>query len=193
MRCKIKSGHQNKQKECKSEESGPNTFNVFIDGRWLVFVNADRFRRMARQIEGLPDVSAIHVLTEGPGYFVGAFFRGQDAGRLDVIRNDGMFADTDLPGKFAEDVIRIGVKSLKVLVDFAEIVNGSELVDGKLFADAYVVPVAVIFGEIVRGFVRIEEDIFVPVIADALDRDAAPLKSDDFVVRAAKLATSPGE
>src|SRR5580765_5955005 len=101
-----------------------------------------------------------------------------------------MFADADLPGKFAEDVIRIGVGSLKVLVDFAEIVNGSELDDGKLFADAYVVPVAVIFREIVRGFVRIEEDIFVPVIADALDRDAAPLKSDDFVVCAAKLATS---
>jgi len=48
--------------------------------------------------------------------------------------------------------------------------------------------VAVIFGEIANGLVRIEEDILVPVIADALDLDAAALEADDFVIHPAKFA-----
>ena len=75
-----------------------------------------------------------------------------------------------------------------MLVDFAKIIGRCELDDRKFLADADVVPVAIVFGEIANGFVRIEEDVFVPVIADALDLDAAPLEADDFVIRAAKFA-----
>src|SRR5208282_494843 len=89
---------------------------------------------------------------------------------------------------FAEDVVRGGVGGLKVLVDLAEVVGGGKLNDRKFLANADVVPVAIVFREIANGFIRIEEDIFVPVIADALNLDAAPLEADDFVIGAAKFA-----
>src|SRR5580704_4779721 len=99
-----------------------------------------------------------------------------------------MFTDADLPGKFAEDEIRVGVGSLEMLVHFAEVISRSESRLRQLFANADVVPMAVVFGEVARGFVRIEENIFVPVIANAVDGDAAALETDDFVIGAAKFA-----
>src|ERR1700686_3786939 len=99
-----------------------------------------------------------------------------------------MFTDAHLPGEFAKDVICSGVGGLKMLKDLSEVIGRCELGDRKLFANADVIPVAVIFGEIANGFVRIEEDILVPVIADALDLDGAALKADDFVIHAAKFA-----
>src|SRR5580704_13069749 len=46
----------------------------------------------------------------------------------------------------------------------------------------------VIFGEVAYAFVRIEEDIFVPVVADTFDGDAAALEADDFIIHTAKFA-----
>ena len=43
--------------------------------------------------------------------------------------------------------------------------------------------------QVANGFIGIEEHIFVPTVSDALDSDAAPLESDDFIIHAAKLAT----
>src|SRR4249920_3605573 len=100
-----------------------------------------------------------------------------------------MFADADLPGKFAEDEIGVGVGSLKMLVILPEVVGGGEGSLRQFLANADVVPMAVVFGEVASGLVRIEKHILVPVIADAFDHNAAPLKADDFVIRAAKLAT----
>ncbi len=57
-------------------------------------------------------------------------------------------------------------------------------------AECDVVPVAVVFGQIAKALVRIEEHILMPAVRDALDMNGAPLESDDFVGRAANLATS---
>jgi hypothetical protein len=96
-----------------------------------------------------------------------------------------LFTDAHLPGKFAKDVICGGVGGLKVLVDLAKVVGRCELHYRKLFTNTEVIPMAVVFGEIANGLVRIEEDILVPVIADTLDVDAAALEADDFLIHAA--------
>ena len=102
-RDKVKSSHQHKQENSEREEGAPNAFDIFADRRRLIFVDADRFRRATWQIERFPDVCAIGVFAEGPCHFVGGFFRGENARRLDVFGYRRMFADADLPGKFAKD------------------------------------------------------------------------------------------
>src|SRR5580692_4575161 len=188
-RCQVKSGHKYKQKNGKRKERAPNAFHVFADRRRLIFVNAHGFRRFPRKVERLPDVRAVGVLAERPRDFVGGFFRSQDARRLDVLRYGRVFADADLPGKFTENEIGVGVGSLEMLVGLAEIIRRGKARLRKLFANADVVPVAVVFGQVANGFIGIEEHIFVPTVSDALDSDAAPLESDDFIIHAAKLAT----
>ena len=56
------------------------------------------------------------------------------------------------------------------------------------FADGDVVPVALILAEIAETFVRIEEEIFVPVVAFAVGENAAALEADHFVVGAAQFS-----
>ena len=45
-----------------------------------------------------------------------------------------------------------------------------------------------VFAEVANALVRIEQDIFLPVVSDSVDLGRAPLEADDFVVRAAQLA-----
>src|SRR4029077_6902281 len=131
---------------------------------------------------------SIHVLADGPGDFLIHFFAGKHARWMDEIGDDGVFANAHLPWKFAEDEIGVGVGSLKVLVDFAKVVSTTSIGHRQLFADAYVVPMAVVLAQIANALVRIEENVFVPIVGNSFDLTVAELKSDDFVIRAAEFA-----
>src|SRR6266568_4517429 len=83
-----------------------------------------------------------------------------------------------------------------MFVNFAQIVGRaggtgkhSASNHGKLFANTYVVPVAVVLAQVAKAFVGIEENVLVPGIRDSFDRGVAALKANDLVVRASKLAT----
>ena len=107
---------------------------------------------------------------------------------MHIVRDGSLFADTNLPWKFTENKISAGIARLEMLVDFAKVVGRGSLAHRKHFADADVVPMAVVFTEVANAFVRIEKDIFVPAISDSVDLRAAPLEPDDFVVGTAELA-----
>src|SRR5215472_18643276 len=51
-----------------------------------------------------------------------------------------------------------------------------------------IVPVAVVLAEIAESLVRIEQNILVPAIGNALDMNGPALKSDHFVHRAPNFA-----
>src|SRR5690349_15067092 len=107
---------------------------------------------------------------------------------MHIVRDGSLFADTNLPWKFTENKISAGIARLEVLVDFAKVVGRGSLAHRKHFADADVVPMAIVFIEVANAFVRIEQHIFVPAICDPLDLHTAPLEPNDFVVRIAELA-----
>jgi hypothetical protein len=72
-----------------------------------------------------------------------------------------------------------------MLVGFSEVAHGRGLtsfIHGRQGTqNAGVVPVAVVFGEIAKPFVRVEEDVFVPTVGDPFDLDGAALKADRLV------------
>src|SRR5271154_5217716 len=110
---------------------------------------------------------------------------------MDVIAHDGALAYADLPGKFSDDVSGGGVGGLEVAKVFTQVVGGGN--DGaangrQVLADRDIVPVALVFAEITKTPVGIEEQIFVPVVADTVGLDAAALEADDFVVGAAEFS-----
>src|ERR1700674_1405521 len=110
---------------------------------------------------------------------------------MDELRDSGPFADADLPRKFADNEIRAGIGGLEVSISFPEIIccrYSAHFRGGQRLANTDVVPMAVVFAEIANAFVRIEQNVFGPVVADSFDLDAAPLESDDFVVGAAQLS-----
>ena len=107
---------------------------------------------------------------------------------MHIVSNGGLFADANLPGKFAEDKIRVGIGSLEVFVDLAKVVRRTPIGHRKLLANTDVVPMSVIFAEVANALVRIEQNIFMPAVGDSVDLGAAPLEPDDFVVRIAQLA-----
>src|SRR5580704_14673335 len=61
----------------------------------------------------------------------------------------------------------------------------------KLLANADVVPVAVVFAQVAKTLVGIEQQIFIPDIGDSFHLDTAPLEPDDLIVCAAQLAARP--
>src|SRR5438094_4134460 len=107
---------------------------------------------------------------------------------MHIVRDGSLFADTNLPWKFTENKISAGIARLEMLVDFAKVVGRGSLAHRKHFADADVVPMAVVFTEVANAFVRIEENVFVPVVGDSVDLGAPPLESNNFVVGVAQLA-----
>jgi hypothetical protein len=56
-------------------------------------------------------------------------------------------------------------------------------------ANADVVPMAAVFAEVANALVRIEKNVFVPVIIDPLNLAMTPLEPDNLVVRVAELST----
>src|SRR2546430_11966416 len=61
-------------------------------------------------------IAATIVLANRPGDFLVELLAGQHARRMHVVRDGSLFADANLPREFAEDEIRVGVCSLKMLV-----------------------------------------------------------------------------
>ncbi len=107
-----------------------------------------------------------------------------------------MLAHADLPREFAEDEVRVGVRGLKMFVALAKIVGGRAgtikeglFHAGQSLANADVVPMAVVFAEVANALVRIEKNVFVPVIIDPLNLAMTPLEPDNLVVRVAELST----
>src|SRR6266403_2123073 len=188
FRAHIETGHERQEENSKGGEREPDAGDVSGDRRRLIFVDARRFGGSAGKPKGVPDFPAVQVLADGPGDFLVELLAGQDAGWMHVVGDDGVLADANLPGKFAEDKICVGVGRLEMLVGFAQVINGASLVRRKLLANTDVVPMSVIFAEVANALVRIEQDVFVPAVGDSVDLGAAPLKPDDFVVRAAQLA-----
>src|SRR5229473_655743 len=81
----------------------------------------------------------------------------------DEVRDIGVFADANLPRKFTEDEIGIGIASLKMFVGFSEIIGGGTgaieegaVHGGQRLANTDVVPVSVVFAEVANALVRIE-------------------------------------
>ena len=111
---------------------------------------------------------------------------------MNVFGDAGSLADADLPGKFTENEIGGGFGSLKMLVVFPEIIDvqdaGGSGERGKFFADRNIVPMALVFAEIAKTLVGIEEQVFVPVVAFAVGKNAATLEADHFVVGAAQFS-----
>src|SRR5881628_613650 len=181
--------HERQKENDKARERNPHACNVRTDGRRLIFVDAHGFGRPAGQLEGLPDFAAIHVLANRPGDFLVELLAGQHARRMHVVRDGSLFADANLPREFAEDEIRVGIGGLEMLISFPEIICSTTIRGGQRLANADVVPMSVVFTEVANTLVRIEQNVFVPVISDSVDLGAAPLEPDDFVVRVAQLAT----
>src|SRR5262249_6364341 len=82
-----------------------------------------------------------------------------------------------------------------MLVFLAEIVglerDSDPCIDnGLVLADRDVVPMALIFCQVAKPLIRIEEDILVPGVSDALDFDTSPQKAKDVVICPTNL--SPG-
>jgi len=107
---------------------------------------------------------------------------------MHIVGDDCVLADANLPRKFPEDKIRVGIARLEVLVGLAQVISSAHLVCRELLANSDVVPMSVIFAEVANALVRIEQQVFIPGVTDALDFAMAPLKADDLVVRAAQLA-----
>src|SRR5260370_1190600 len=161
----------------------------------LFFIAAIGSGWFAGHLEGVQVFPAVHVLADGPGDFLVELLAGEDARRMDEVRDSGVFADANLPRKFTEDEIGIGIASLKMFVGFSEVIGGGTgaieegaVHAGQRLANTDVVPISVLFAEVANGLVRIEENVLVPIVSDSVNGGAAPLKPDDFVIRAAKLA-----
>src|SRR5438445_10741369 len=107
---------------------------------------------------------------------------------MHIVRDGSLFADTNLPWKFTENKISAGIARLEMLVDFAKVVGRGSLAHRKHFADADVVPMAVVLAQVANAFVRIEQHVFMPPVGNSIDLRAPALKPDDLVVRAAQLA-----
>jgi len=107
---------------------------------------------------------------------------------MHIVSDGGVLTDANLPGKFPEDKICVGVGSLEVFVDLAKVVRRTSIGHRKLLTNTDVVPMSVIFAEVANTLVRIEQNVFVPVVGDSVDLGAAPFEPDDFVVRIAQLA-----
>jgi len=107
---------------------------------------------------------------------------------MHIVGDDRVLADANLPWKFPEDKIRVGVGRLEMLVGLAQVTSSASLVRRKLLTNTDVVPMSVIFAEVANALVRIEQNVFMPAVGDSVDLGAAPLEPDDFVVRIAQLA-----
>ena len=191
----VKSGHESQEEHGKCSKRDPNSGEIYADRRGLILVDARSFRRAAGQSECVPDFPAVHVFADGPGDFLVERFAGKDARRMNIIRDHSLFSDANLPGKFAENEIAVGLSSLKMLVALAKVIRRAARAGGKasldsreLLADADVVPVAIVFAEVAKTLIRIEEQIFLPIVDDFFDLDVAPLEPDNLVVHAAQLA-----
>src|SRR6267378_6162875 len=191
FRAHIETGHERQAENSKGGKRGPDAGDIGGDGRRLILVDAGRFGWSAGKLEGIPDFPAVHVFADGPSDFLVELFAGQDARWMHVVSDGCLFSDANLPGKFAEDKIRAGVNGLEMLISFPEIIcrhYSANLRGGQRLANTDVVPMSVIFAEVANALVRIEQNVFVPVVGNSADLGAAPLKPDDFVVRAAQLA-----
>src|SRR5262249_31796057 len=181
-----------KEKREQGEES-PKLASASPAWGGLVGEDALRCRRAARKAKSGPDIASGHVLAERPGGLSGGLFHREQARRMNVVVGTGLFANGDLPGKLAKHEVSSGVGGLKVAVNLTEVIcdqrNTDPCVDdGLLFANGDVVPVALVFGEVAESLVRIEEDVFVPKVADTVNHGASALKADNFVIGAAKFA-----
>src|ERR1700687_990498 len=191
FRAHIETGHERQEENSKGGERDPDAGDICGDGRRLILVDARRFGGSARKLEGIPDFPAVHVFADGPSDFLVELFAGQDARWMHVVSDGRLLADADLPGEFAEDEIRAGVDGLEMLISFPEIIcphYSANFRGGQRLANTDVVPMSVIFAEVANALVRIEQNVFVPVVGDSVDLGAAPLEADDFVVCAAQLA-----
>src|ERR1700677_1751653 len=160
---------------------------------WFIFEAADRFGRLALEFEGLPDFFAVEIFADGPCDFAGVFvfFVRQEVRWFDEVHHYRGVADSYLPRKLAEYKTRRRFSGLKVAIGFAEIIRViDELVRERWldFANRDVVPVALVFAEVAKAFIGIEEKIFVPVVAFAFGKNAAALEADDFVVGATQFS-----
>src|SRR5207245_399300 len=153
----VKSGHESQEKHGKCSERDPNAGEIYADRRGLVLVDARSFRRAAGQFECVPDFPSVHVFADRPGDFLVERFAGKDARRVNIIGDESLFSDANLPGKFAENEIGVGVSSLKMLVALAKVIRraawaggNSSLDSRELLADAAIVPVAIVFAEVAK-------------------------------------------
>ena len=172
----VRHRHQPTKKTQRSRKATQICLRLTVLGARLIFEYADRNRRLAGQLEGMPNFLAVEVFADGPGDFAGSFvfFAGQQERRLDVVHDDDGIADANLPREFAEHIARGGFGGLEVAEVFAEIVGAIDEVvfDGGFdFADGDVVPVALVFAEVAETFIGIEKQVFVPVVAVAVDEN----------------------
>src|ERR1700751_1061945 len=108
---------------------------------------------------------------------------------MDVVCDASSFADPYFPWKLAENKIRASIRGLEMFVYFAEIIYfvrcaQSRIDHRQFFTYRCIVPMPVVFGQVSETLVRIEKDVFVPVIADAIDLDRSPFESNDLIIGA---------
>src|SRR5260370_38194923 len=120
---------------------------------------------------------------------------GEDARRMNEARESTVVAAANLPRKFTENEIGIGIASLKMFVGFSEIIGGGTgaieegaVHGGQRLANTDGGPMSVVFAEGTNALERIEENVLVPIVSDFVNGGGAPLKPHDFVIRAAKPA-----
>src|SRR5712692_6863797 len=188
FRAHIKTGHECEEENSKCGKRDPDAGDIDGDRRRLILVDAYRFGRSAGQLEGVPDFPAIHVLADGPGDFLVQLFAGEDARWMHKVRDGSLFPDTNLPRKFTEDEVRVGLSGLEVFISFSEIICSTTIRGGQRLANADVVPMSVVFAKVANALVRIEQNVLVPIVSDPVNVGATPLEPDEFVVRAAQLA-----
>src|SRR6267154_743418 len=156
FRAHIETDHERQEENGKCGERDPGAGDVSGDRRRLIFEDAHRFRGSAGKSEGLPDFPSVHILADGPSDFLVELLAGEDSRGMHIVSDGGVLTDANLPGKFPEDKICVGVGSLEVFVDLAKVVRRTSIGHRKLLTNTDVVPMSVIFAEVANTLVRIE-------------------------------------
>src|SRR5271165_3278745 len=113
---------------------------------------------------------------------------------MNKIGDHGCFAYAHLPGEFAKNRSRFGATRLKMPVTLAQIVDHrkwgrfqSRIQNRHFLTNGHVIPVTVVFRQITKALVRVEQYILAPGIFDVINSRTSSLIADYLVIRAAQL------
>src|SRR5580704_1078589 len=120
---KIGHDHQAEKARAQEQEKGPDLLETARVGRRLIFKNAKGLGRLARQLECLPDFLAVSVFADGPRGFARNVFARKHRGRTYEIRHGGVLSYAHLPREFSDDIVRVGVRSLKMPICLSKIIG----------------------------------------------------------------------
>ena len=172
-------GHEREPQHDEDREHPPVAPRTARVGRRLVGEDTQRARWRPGQRERGPDGAARRVGAEGPRLVVAVALAGEQHRRRDEVDRLHLVAGAHLPRELPVDDPRGGRRPLEPL-ELAAVDLRSR---GAVTARQHLqrpddVPVALVFAEVAKAVVRIEEQVLVPAVVDAFGRDRAVLEPD---------------